>query len=163
MRRSLAVMLLMLAVPMMGSDCSVAARVGGPPSVPPEGSDPPPDQGGGGGVIIVTSGASSESSPRAEVEGMHIDRALVAAALAASVWTSPRFVHVVEGSRIVNPSAMPNGESIRSEVPNAAAMPSGDEKASAVAAPVPEPTGSILFACGVGLAAEIVRLRRARG
>lgn len=156
-------MLLMLAVPLMGSDCSVAARVGGPPPVPPDGSDPPPDHGGGGGVIIVTSGALSESSPGAEVEGVRIDRALVVSALAASVWASPTSEHVIEGSMIVHPSPFPFAESIRSEEANAAALLSADEKPSAVAAPVPEPTGSILFACGLGVAAEIVRLRRARG
>lgn len=156
-------MLLMLPVPLTGSDCSVAARVGGPPPLPPDGSDPPVDHDGGDGVIIVTSEASSESSLCAKAVGMRIDRVLVASALAASVWTSPKFQQVVEGSRIVDPSVLSIGESVRSEEPNAAAMLSADEKPSAVAAPVPEPTGSILFACGLGAAAEIVRPRRARG
>jgi hypothetical protein len=73
-------MLLMLAVPLMGSDCSFAARSGGPPPPPPDGSDPPPDHGGGGGLIIVTSGASSGSSSAAGVEDVRLDRVLVASA-----------------------------------------------------------------------------------
>ena len=162
MRLPVAFSLLMLAVPLMGSDCSVAARVGGPPPPPPEGSDPPPGQGGGGGVIIVTSGASSGSS-RAAAEAVQLDRAIVASALAASAWIPPEFGNIAERPRIVDPRWATIGEPILSGEPNNAPMLWADEQASAVAAPIPEPTGSLLFACGLGLAAEVLRRHRARG
>lgn len=163
MRRPLAVMLLMLAVPLMGSDCSVAVRVGGPPLPPPDGSDPPPDDGGGGGVIIVTSGASSESSRAAGAEAVYLDRALVASALAASAWTPPDFETVAERSRIVDPSGAMLGESPLSGESKPASIPSAHEKVSALAAPMPEPTGSLLFASGMGLIAGVLGRNSARG
>ncbi len=153
MRPPLAVILLILAVPLMGSDCYVAGRVGGSPSPPPDDVvDPPPVTGGGGGVIIVTSSASGASA--ATRESARAERSHVDAALAVSVWTPPDFLRGATPSEIVDPTFV---------VPEAwelGSMPPGETARASSPAAVPEPTGLVLFGSGLWLASK--RGRRAQ-
>lgn len=150
------VLWMMLAVPLMGSDCSAVARVGGPPP-PPPGTDPPPS-GGGGGVIIVTSGDSSATSSSAEAA--RIDRTLVAAALEASVWTPPDFARASRIPERFEPTDLPLAEVTLPWTPGESGLdlpaPIPDAPAST---PVPEPTGVLLFAIGLGVASSLLERR----
>jgi hypothetical protein len=147
-------MLMILAVPLMGSDCAVAVRSGGPVP-PPNNNNPPPPSGGGGGVIIVTSGDSSVPASVATVEAVRIERALVTSALQASVWTPPDFEPVSTTPKILDPRSVMTAEAgFVFPVEMVGLTPS---------VPVPEPTGVVLFASGLGVAASMQRPRGARG
>lgn len=143
-------LLMILAVPLMGSDCSVAARVGGPPP-PPGGTNPPPPNGGGG-IIIVTSSDPTPTVPTAEA--LRIERRLVASALAASVWTPPDSRPLVRDSMSWNPESAATTATQIDSLPVEFAAPQ--------AAAVPEPTGFVVFAGGLAVAAHSLRKRRHR-
>lgn len=155
MRPPLAVILLILAVPLMGSDCYVAGRVGGSPSPPPDDVvDPPPATGGGGGVIIVTSSQPGASAPTGEAA--RIERSHVEAALAVSVWTPPDFLRVTTSSEDPDPTSVdPEAWEIGSAPPGETTRPSSP-------AAVPEPTGLVLFASGLWVASKVGRARGVR-
>lgn len=151
---------MILTVPLMGSDCAVAARVGGPPP-PQDDTDPPPNNGGGGGVIIVATGDSSLSG--ASAESLRSERELVASALAVSVWTPPDF------ERVVAPSTTLESTSIRAR---AAVVPMERDAGSVLpveivaessSPAVPEPTGIVLFAAGLWVASSLARSGGAPG
>ncbi len=154
------VLWMMLAVPLMGSDCSAVARVGGPPP-PPPGTDPPPS-GGGGGVIIVTSGDSSAASSSAEAA--RIDRALVATALEASVWTPPDFARVSTIPERLAATDVPLAEASLPWAPGESGfdLPAEPPDGSS-SSPVPEPTGLLLFAGGLCVASSLLGRRRRSG
>jgi hypothetical protein len=152
MRPPLAVLLLILSVPLMGSDCYVAGRVGGPASPPPDDViDPPPVTGGGGGVIIVTSNELGASAPT--VDAARIERGHVEAALAVSVWTPPELEPAASSSEILDPTSL---EPAQWEV--ASGSPHETTRLSPSAA-VPEPTGLVLFASGLWVASKVGRAR----
>jgi hypothetical protein len=152
-RPPLAVILLILAVPLMGSDCYVAGRVGGPPSPPPDDVvDPPPVTGGGGGVIIVTSNAPGASDSTGEAA--RVEQRLVEAVLAVSVWTPPEHLGEAASSKDLDPkSIVPEQWEIDS-------MPAGVTSIPSAPAAVPEPTGLVLFASGLWVASRVGRAGR---
>lgn len=155
MRPPLAVILLILAVPLMGSECHVAARVGGPTSPPPDDVvDPPPVTGGGGGVIIVTSNQPGSATPTGEAAS--VEQRRVEAMLAVSVWTPPDF------SRGATPSEDLDRKSVVPEEPEIGSMPAGLTPRPSATAAVPEPTGLVLFASGLWLASRVGRARVVR-
>jgi hypothetical protein len=151
MRTRLVALLILLAVPLMGSECHVAARVGGPPPPPPDGVDPPPPGGGGGGgVIIVTS-----TNPVAAVSTLDtrpLERNLVASALAASVWTPPERKPVAR-------SAVHPGSTIQVPISRSFDLVPAAQAGGVAALAVPEPTGALLFACGFLVASLRARAR----
>lgn len=162
MRLPRAILLLSLALPLMGNDCSFVARVGGPPPPPPpppDGGDPPPASGGGG-IIIVTS-SERDSSP--EAAALRVESPLMAAVLATSVATTTS-TNAVEDLAADSGTAMtdvPDG-SLRI-ASRAAALPSGSVStlesidstpravASGSAFATPEPNGLVLFLLGFGI------------
>ena len=149
-------MLMILTIPLMGSECAVAARVGGPP--PQAGTNPPPNNGGGGGVIIVASGNSFASG--ASAVSLRIDRALVASTLAVSVWTPPDSERVGPTSSTHAPTSILSRKAIEPTQREAGSVyPVGSVEASPSLA-VPEPTGFALFAAGLWVASRAVRARR---
>lgn len=155
MRPPLAVVLLILAVPLMGSDCYVAGRVGGPPQPPPDDvTPPPPGSGGGGGIIIVTSGGAVASA--APEEAARIERSRVEAVLAVSVWTPPALEPMASASSGQEPQAI-----APLDLEGGLAAPGETSRLSASAA-VPEPTALVLFACGLWVASRIGRARDER-
>ena len=145
---------MILAVPMMGSDCYVSTRVGGPPP-PADGTDPlPPNGGGGGGVIIVTSGDPIPRPP--STDALLIDRQLVVSALAASVWTPPAPTSLVDDPASGDRKFAATTSTEIEALPVAFAVP---ESATAV----PEPSGLLLFSGGLAVAVHSLRTRADRG
>lgn len=143
---------MILAVPLMGSDCYVATRVGGPPPGG-NGPPPPPPNGGGGGVIIVTSGDPIPSPPT--TDALVVDRQLVASVLAASVWTPPAPGPSVGDKAGGVPRAVVTGWTQIDSQPVVVAAPEG-------ATAVPEPTGLLLFSGGLAVVVHAARTRGLR-
>lgn len=148
MRTRHVILLMILAVPLMGSECHVAARVGGPPP-PPDDVDPPPS-GRGGGVIIVTSTDPVVSG--ATLETRLLEPTLVASALAVSVWT-PSEREPVAASSVLSVSAMREPAELGFEFGQTELI--GSEASFAV----PEPTGALLFGCGLWIVSSRTRAR----
>ena len=155
MRTPFVVMLMILTIPLMGSDCAVAARVGGPP---PQGGTNPPPNNGGGGVIIIASGNSSASG--ANAEAVRIDRELVTSMLAVSVWTPPDPERVAAASTADAPTSILSREEIEPVLRETGfVLPVGIAREAASLA-VPEPTGFVLFAAGLWVASRAARARK---
>ena len=149
-------MLMISTLPLMGSECAVAARVGGPP--PQGGTNPPPNNGGGGGVIIVASGNSSASG--ANAAAVRIERELVTSMLAVSVWTPPDPERVAATSTADAPTSILSREAIEPVLcETGSVLPVGIAGGVASLA-VPEPTGFVLFAAGLWVASRAARARR---
>jgi hypothetical protein len=143
MRRNVVFMLLTLSVPLMGSDCQVTARVGGPPPPPPPPPTSPPPTQGGGAVIIVanTAGTHADEASALAVHEL-VSGALAASVLEAAASDARSAIRAVHAS-------------IRSEsdaIPLAAGAMPVSLGATSVAA-VPEPHAGLLFAVGLIVAA----------
>jgi hypothetical protein len=150
-RTRFVVFLMILAIPLMGSDCAVAVRSGVPP--PQGGNNPPPNTGGGGGVIIVASGDSAASE--ASVVSLRLDRAMVVSTLAVSVWTPPDREREAAGSTIHGPASI----QVRDMVVRPSREVGFDRPIAMVGAPpslaVPEPKGFVLFAVGLWIISNV--------
>lgn len=139
------VLLLALVVPLMGNDCSLAARVGGPlpPPPPPSGGGDPPPPSGGGGIIIVTSG---DRAPASAMAAKRVEPPLMASVLATSVATAPNASPRVASSVGLLAS--------RSTLPPGPIDPASRAIASGSAFATPEPKASLLFLIGLALVAS---------
>ena len=149
---------MILAIPLMGSECAVAARVGGPP--PQGGTNPPPNNGGGGGVIIVASGNSSASG--AHAVAVRIERELVASMLAVSVWAPPDPELVAATSTTHAPTSILSREAIETQQPESESVLPVEIAGASPSLAVPEPTGFVLFAAGLWVASRVARAGGAR-
>jgi hypothetical protein len=138
MRRAL-LLLPLLALTSMGSQCEIRARVGEP--VRPEEKPPSEPTADGGLVVVVRAGDSLAAADAASAVRR---QPVVQAALGASV-----LAVATSGEAAVGPSAVER-ESARllatSWLEPGPASPSGGS-----AAPVPEPSGLLLFASGLAL------------
>ncbi len=151
---------MILAVPLMGSDCAVAARVGGPPP-PQDDTDPPPNNGGGGGVIIVATGDSALSG--ASAASVRSERELVASALAVSVWTPPDLWRAAASSTILEPTTIRARAAVVPMERETGSVLPVEIVAESSSPAVPEPAGIVLFAAGLWVASSVVRAVGAGG